>query len=119
MFQVIVPHFTPLLAAVFGVTYIAAVFSSDYGEKNILGNVPKTEVSEDKAITTRLKQFSLSRRETEVVNLLIEGLSYQAIGDQLFISAGTAKTHILRIYRKTGVQSKLALYQLLTGTTKR
>ncbi len=54
-------------------------------------------------------RFHLSVREREVAELLIQGLSYRTIGDRLFISPGTVKTHVLVIYRKTGTNSKIQL----------
>jgi DNA-binding NarL/FixJ family response regulator len=48
----------------------------------------------------------LSRRETEVLGLLSRGHSYASIGQQLFISKETAKTHLKNIYQKLEVNSK-------------
>ena len=49
---------------------------------------------------------SLSRRETEVLRLLGEGLSNKAIADRLFISPKTAEHHVGRIYGKLGLKSR-------------
>jgi DNA-binding NarL/FixJ family response regulator/predicted negative regulator of RcsB-dependent stress response len=49
---------------------------------------------------------SLSRRETEVLRLLGEGLSNREIGDRLFISPKTAEHHVSRIYGKLGLKSR-------------
>jgi|GEM_PF-3786160 len=53
---------------------------------------------------------ALSPRETEVARLVARGLTVQEIGAQLFISANTVRTHLDRIYAKTGLnkQTKLA-----------
>jgi len=55
----------------------------------------------------------LSERELEVARLLISGLRYSDIGDRLFISLSTVKTHVERIYRKTGARSKIGLAKAL------
>lgn len=47
----------------------------------------------------------LSKRETEVLNALSEGLSYKLVAHRLFISEGTVKQHAHRIYDKLGVNS--------------
>jgi DNA-binding NarL/FixJ family response regulator len=47
----------------------------------------------------------LSERETEVLNLLAEGLSRQATADQLFVSKHTVSTHIRNIYQKLQVHN--------------
>ena len=50
----------------------------------------------------------LSRRETEVLELLASGKSYSVIADELFIHKETVKTHIKNIYGKLQVNSKAA-----------
>lgn len=45
----------------------------------------------------------LSERETDVLRLLAEGLSNQAIATRLFVSLGTVKRHTHNIYRKLEV----------------
>ncbi|MEV7288849.1 response regulator transcription factor [Streptomyces sp. NPDC093252] len=51
---------------------------------------------------------SLSERETEVVRLVAEGLGNRAIATALFLSEATVKTHLVRIYRKLGVDNRPA-----------
>ena len=48
----------------------------------------------------------LTEREQEVLNLLRDGKSYQAIANKLFISKSTVKFHIKNIYRKLHVLNK-------------
>jgi DNA-binding NarL/FixJ family response regulator len=48
----------------------------------------------------------LSRRETEVLRLLGDGLSNREIAKRLFISPKTAEHHVSRIYSKLGVNSR-------------
>ncbi len=45
-------------------------------------------------------QNPLSARELEVLHLLSEGFTNRAIGNELFISPSTVKTHTLNIYSK-------------------
>jgi DNA-binding NarL/FixJ family response regulator/predicted negative regulator of RcsB-dependent stress response len=49
---------------------------------------------------------SLSRRETDVLRLLGEGLSNREIAERLFISPKTAEHHVSRIYGKLGLKSR-------------
>lgn len=51
--------------------------------------------------------FNLSERETELLQLLVQGLSYQQIADNLFISHGTVRKHIENIYSKLHINSKV------------
>jgi DNA-binding NarL/FixJ family response regulator len=53
-------------------------------------------------------QVLLSKRETEVLKLLSEGISNQEIADKLFISENTVKTHTSRLFEKLGVKNRTA-----------
>ncbi len=54
----------------------------------------------------------LSQREVDVVRLLLEGKSYKAVGEALFISPNTVKTHSRNAYQKLGVKNRHQLVQL-------
>lgn len=55
----------------------------------------------------RKKQDNLlSQRERDVLEQLCEGKSYKSIGDTLFISQDTVRSHIKSIYKKLEVNSK-------------
>ncbi|MFS8202469.1 response regulator [Streptomyces sp. CWNU-52B] len=51
---------------------------------------------------------ALTRRETEVLALVAEGLSNQGVGKRLHLTEGTVKSHLARIYTKLGVDSRTA-----------
>jgi two-component system, NarL family, nitrate/nitrite response regulator NarL len=51
----------------------------------------------------------LSSREIEVIHLVAGGLTNKQIGKKLYISEGTVKTHLHKIYDKLHVDSRLAL----------
>ena len=48
----------------------------------------------------------LSRRETDVLRLLAEGLTNREIAERLYISPKTAEHHVSRIYAKLGVSTR-------------
>lgn len=48
----------------------------------------------------------LTQRERDVLEQLCEGKSYRSIGDTLFISQDTVRSHIKSIYKKLEVNSK-------------
>jgi len=48
----------------------------------------------------------LSRRETEVLRLLREGLTNRRIGERLFISPKTVEHHLSRVYSKLDVTTR-------------
>jgi DNA-binding CsgD family transcriptional regulator len=65
----------------------------------------------------RMKQFcdhfQLSKREGEILNLLIKGKSNKNIERELFVSPHTVRNHIHNIYQKLGVGSRLQLMNLI------
>jgi len=50
--------------------------------------------------------LGLSRRESEVLSLLVNGMSNRAIADQLVVGEETVKTHLRSIYRKLDVRDR-------------
>ncbi|MBK3623372.1 response regulator transcription factor [Streptomyces sp. MBT49] len=57
---------------------------------------------------------ALTRRETEVLALVAEGLSNQAAGDRLHLTEGTVKSHLARVYAKLDVDSRTAAVAVAT-----
>jgi len=49
---------------------------------------------------------ALTQKENEIVNALVEGLSYKLAADKMNISIDTVRFHIRNIYRKLHVNSK-------------
>lgn len=49
----------------------------------------------------------LSERETEVLRMMARGLSNTEIGQQLFITENTVKTHVARIFAKLGARDRV------------
>lgn len=56
----------------------------------------------------RAPAAALSRRETEVLGLVADGLSNQDISRHLHLSQATVKSHLVHIYTKLGVESRTA-----------
>ncbi|WP_427885064.1 helix-turn-helix transcriptional regulator [Kribbella sp. GL6] len=55
---------------------------------------------------------SLTPTEEQVVALAVEGLSNPEIGERLFMSRGTVKTHLAHVYTKLGVANRTELASL-------
>lgn len=54
---------------------------------------------------------ALSRRETEVLNLLLQDKTNKEIAAELYVEMSTLKSHINRIYKKLHVQNRRQLMQ--------
>lgn len=57
--------------------------------------------------------YLLSRRETDVLYLLAKGRNVGYIKEKLYISEGTAKTHVHHVYKKLNVHSQQELIALI------
>lgn len=80
-----------------------------------------SEVSQDESLTntrfqsgeTREDEFSqyfdLTVREKEILYLLLDGKSTKGIAETLCIAEGTAKNHVLKIFKKTESHSRVML----------
>jgi len=53
------------------------------------------------------EDFCLSKREVEVLDQLSQGLDYNEIAENLFISPSTVRKHIENIYKKLQVNNKM------------
>lgn len=64
-------------------------------------------------IDNRMEQenIKLTARETEVLEQLSKGLSYNLIAENLILSTGTIRKHIENIYKKLQVHNKLEAVQ--------
>ncbi|MFZ2178452.1 MAG: LuxR C-terminal-related transcriptional regulator, partial [Rhodococcus sp. (in: high G+C Gram-positive bacteria)] len=56
---------------------------------------------------------TLTDREAEVAELLVQGLTYREIGSRLYISAKTIEHHVARIRRRLGAESRSELLAML------
>jgi DNA-binding NarL/FixJ family response regulator len=56
-------------------------------------------------------EVNLTPREIEVLEQLSKGLKYEAIAQNLFLSAGTIRKHVENIYTKLQVHNKLEAIQ--------
>ncbi len=50
--------------------------------------------------------FLLTERQQEIMQGIVDGLSYKMIADRLDISIDTMRTHIMHIYRLLNINSK-------------
>ena len=60
------------------------------------------------------QRFLLSSRESDVVDLLIQGTTNNEIAESLHISLATVKTHVMKIFHKVGVSNRSTLVRKLS-----
>ncbi|CAN5324647.1 response regulator transcription factor [soil metagenome] len=58
------------------------------------------------------ENYTLSTREMEILNRIVDGLNYQQIGERLFISPHTVRKHVANIYDKLHVSNKASAIKI-------
>ena len=56
-----------------------------------------------------MHSYNLSKREIEIANLVVQGISNFEISQMLFINENTVKQHMSKIYKKCKVSSRWQL----------
>jgi len=64
-------------------------------------------------IIHRAENFNLSKREKDVLKLILEGKTNEEIAKKLFISINTVKKHLSHIFNKTEVHNRTELASLI------
>ena len=59
----------------------------------------------------KLKEVGLTAREHEILGLIAQGLSNREIGERLFVSENTVKTHSSRLFEKMQVNRRVQAVQ--------
>jgi DNA-binding CsgD family transcriptional regulator len=67
-------------------------------------------------LTARLDRTPLTKREKEVVALLVSGASTRMIAEHTKLTVATVHTYLKRIYSKLGVHSRVELVARMVGT---
>lgn len=60
----------------------------------------------------RLRELSITRRELEILELIAQGMSNREIGEQLFVSENTVKTHSSRLFDKLNAKRRTQAVQI-------
>lgn len=81
-------------------------FMSPKVARILLGNLVNHSERRSNNSAPNNKLASLSSREFQVLEALVDGLSYKLIADRLKISTTTVPVHIRNIYRKLQINSK-------------
>ena len=129
--------FLPVFCLVFVVMNVLAVLNDAFRFETFLG-VPAFPLSPfclfladvlivfgciRELLRTRERAFALpggldldlTDRESEIVPLIVEGLSNEAIASKLFISPHTVKNHVTSIFRKSGAANRFELLKRISA----
>jgi NarL family two-component system response regulator LiaR len=60
----------------------------------------------------RREELGITRREMEILALVAEGMSNREIGERLFVSENTVKTHCSRVFDKLGARRRTQAVQM-------
>lgn len=60
-----------------------------------------------------IERYNLSKREKEIMGLLLEGYTNMEISEKLFISSSTVKKHVYNIFTKMGINSRMQLIMMM------
>jgi DNA-binding CsgD family transcriptional regulator/undecaprenyl pyrophosphate phosphatase UppP len=80
-------------------------------------HVPFSRIKKE-SVERMSADYRLSPRESDVLHLLVSGLSAVAVGKQLFLSPETIKTHRSHIYDKLAVHSQAELIAIFERYTE-
>jgi DNA-binding CsgD family transcriptional regulator len=67
----------------------------------------------------KCRDYQLTPREIEIVQLIREGHTYEKIGERLFISKRTVSKHVQNIFEKVGVTNKVELLNKIDQSPNR
>jgi DNA-binding NarL/FixJ family response regulator len=89
---------------------IEAVHAIHNGESIMNGKIARKMLDyfskKEKSRSEQLDEYNLTKREKEILQLLIDGKSYKIIADTCTISMHTLFTHTRNIYNKLNIHSR-------------
>ncbi|WP_170311549.1 response regulator transcription factor [Vallitalea okinawensis] len=89
-----------LLIFVIGIKNLYNCFENLFDQKDV------SDKSTDEKLNEFCIKYSLTSRQREIIELIIEGYSNKEISTSLHITEGTVKTHIYNIFKKTDISSR-------------
>ena len=91
------------------------ILETGAGERPVKNLPRKGPTRAEMRVRLRLEPYSLTKKETEVTLLLLEGRKRDEILARCSIGNNTLKYHIRQIYRKIGVTDRIGLSERLPG----
>ena len=86
---------------------VRAIFSGElWISRKVLADYMKKTNNRHQVPKTRKQIPELTRRETEILNMVASGAKNSEIASKLYISHHTVRTHLFNIYKKIGVPNR-------------
>jgi DNA-binding NarL/FixJ family response regulator len=82
--------------------------------ENIVNNEHLTQYFQNRIITLT-RQKPLTKRELEIFNYLILGMSDKRIAEKLVVTLPTVKFHLQNIYKKSGVNGRKGILKIISS----
>jgi len=115
--KVLFPVFYPILA-----WYVCALcllkIISWWRAQDLKSELERLKTNANFQLEEFCVKYDLSKREKEILGLILQNLTNTQITKKLFISLSTVKTHITSLYKKTQVKSREELVLLLGNWNK-
>ena len=114
--RLVLPYFVPYTVLIM----VFSFFAVNLPPLTYLTLSLKKYPFEDKRSTSQNSNFEdffvvhkISKREQEIIHLMLEGMSNADIEKKLYISPHTVKNHIYNIYQKLGVKNRVQISNLI------
>lgn len=85
---------------------IQAINDLYHGGSPMSSSIARRVIASFHNIKIKQKDFNLTKRECEILELLAKGYRYKEIADKLFVSIETVRSHVHHIYEKLQVSSR-------------
>jgi DNA-binding CsgD family transcriptional regulator len=72
-----------------------------------------SQAVEKENMENMVHKFNITKREQEIIRMILDGASNKDIENKLFISSSTVRNHIYNIYQKLGIQNRIELINLI------
>lgn len=76
----------------------------------VMNYFSKSSYTENNKLTDYFKdKYQITDKQSEIIELILEGKTYKQIAEELYISPKTVDNHVQNIYKKLNVKSKIQL----------
>lgn len=104
-----------ILALDLGIFFLYIKLISMYHSRLLAGELAKTPplyTRENGLSSVFIEKYNLSKRQTEIIEALLQGKSNKDIAVSFNIEVNTVQVHLQNIYRKTGAPGRYAIMAL-------